>query len=187
MASPKSVSPGDPSLLPAAARETLSDLRESLLRIAHLHGDGELRLPIAESIMRCNGLAALFDQVFATPPDPEMNVDQQVFERLMLLAGPSTALELLEQMLKDLSAVSAAFAAADPLANGPVLRSQCHILIAVAGAIGATPLQKNAEQLQAAERAQDTDAIPGLSRTLMARLQSVISFVHAQRQQRVNA
>jgi len=81
--------------------------------------------------------------------------DEQRFMALLNLAGPQTGLELVMRLDEDLSRVAAALTAA---ASGPdrqSLREQSHVLLAIAGTVGADGLYVLAERLNRLVRAPE--------------------------------
>lgn len=165
-------------------QQNLAGLHETLSRIGHQNKDAALQPLIAESLSRCAMLRQHLDRLNTTQTGPEQIVDAQVFQRLMALAGPATALELLDQLVIDLDAAREAVAAATPVQDWPTVRSQCHVLIAVAGSIGAHHVQTNAEQLHRAATASDATAATALAATLIHRLQALLAYVQHEQQAR---
>ena len=80
------------------------------------------------------------------PPPAAMPLDGSL-QQLMLMAGPELARDLVDRLQDDLASVAAALRAAWPAGDWPVLRSQSHILVSLAGAAGARRLQAGAEHL----------------------------------------
>jgi HPt (histidine-containing phosphotransfer) domain-containing protein len=168
-----------------AARRSLSALQDALATIDTMNADPALRPLIAKSLSHCAQLDQYFARLLVTPPETEKIVDMQVFERLMMLAGPNTMPELLDQLLLDLKSAKSAIATAAPQLDWQSLRNQCHILIAVAGSIGATAVLRNSERLQTAAHAEDAAGTGPEAKALLARLQTLIAFVQRERHARV--
>jgi HPt (histidine-containing phosphotransfer) domain-containing protein len=180
---PRSLSSSPTGVAPqtTAARQTLTALQNTLTRIGNANADPTLRPLIAEGFSRCAQLEQYFDHYFACTSGSHGIVDLQVFERLMLLAGPETARELLDQLRADLGSAQTALVAATQPGDWTAVRAQCHVLIAIAGSIGATSLQHEAERLQAAIHQADPVEIARLTTSLQVRLAVLISFVQAER------
>jgi HPt (histidine-containing phosphotransfer) domain-containing protein len=174
----------EPSQGTQAARQCLVDLHDTLSRIDSTNCDPALNPLIRKGLADCAQLNDVLDRLFTPHVDMESPVDMQVFERLMLLAGPATAIELLDQLLADLHAAHSAITAALPQQDWPALRQQSHVLIAVAGSVGAQAVQQSAEHVQTAVREGRTDAATGHSRTVLALLKSLILFVQTERRAR---
>jgi HPt (histidine-containing phosphotransfer) domain-containing protein len=185
MPSSPSLSPSDPPPQTTAARLNLTALHDTLTRIGQANTDPGLRPLIAESLARCTQLEQYFDRHLARTTSNQGIIDMQVFERLMLLAGPETARDLLDQLLADLGTAQTALITAAPQQDWRVLRAQCHVLIAVAGSIGASSLQHEAERLQAAAYGSDSSGCTHMLPSLLARLTALISFVEGERLSRV--
>lgn len=88
----------------------------------------------------------------ATPPvaAPKGTLDRNRFEAILQAAGPSGRGELLDHLLQDLRSVQDALQQAVQANDTATTRAQSHILISLAGAIGADRLQNMAEALNAA-------------------------------------
>ncbi len=99
--------------------------------------------------------------------------DDQTFRRLMQLAGPEVGAELLARLAEDLQAVEQGLALGVAQTDWQAIRAHSHVLVALAGAVGATPLQTLAEDFNRTAHLHQTDALPGLlaaTRPLLARL-----------------
>lgn len=102
------------------------------------------------------------------PAEPEPLVDRERYRRLIEIAGPEGAQELLERLREDLRQVerglARALAGAAPALSE--VRAQTHVLVSLAGAVGAVPLQRLAEALNAAahEAAADPGAVAEIER-----------------------
>ena len=92
---------------------------------------------------------ALLSGILADLPSlaPEPVVLDGSLQRLMVLAGPALARDLIDQLSTDLAGVAAALLAAGARGDRAGLQAQSHILIALAGAAGARRLQAVAEHL----------------------------------------
>jgi two-component system, OmpR family, aerobic respiration control sensor histidine kinase ArcB len=101
--------------------------------------------------------------------------------RLLQLAGPASAAELLGHLLADLTTCETALLQAAEGPDWPVLQSKSHILIAVAGVAGAKRLQTQAEALnQMALTGQRGPEFVLFFRDLMESLDTTIHFVSRQ-------
>lgn len=74
-------------------------------------------------------------------------IDHAIFDTLMALAGPEVAPELLRQLDADLAEVAARLAPALDAGDHDGVRAPTHVLMALAGSVGATPLYTLAAQL----------------------------------------
>ncbi len=110
---------------------------------------------------------------------PEL--DPGHLSRLLQLAGPVAACELLDHLLADLTSAESALLQAAGAPDWPVIGAKSHVLIAVAGAIGARRLQTQAEALnQMALAQQDGAEFVVMFRDLMESLDTTIHFVSRQ-------
>ncbi|MGL4320898.1 MAG: hypothetical protein ACRCS3_08550 [Paracoccaceae bacterium] len=159
-------------------------LQNTISQLARQNRDPALQPLIAEAAARCASLATHFDRLGAAQSKAEEIVDAQVFERLMALAGPSTAIELLDQLLIDLDTVQRALAGANPATDWDIMRNQCHVLIAVAGAIGAQTVQSGADSLHNAALNHDARSAMAMRNALLAQLQVLMAFVRDERKAR---
>lgn len=126
--------------------------------------------PLAAAISRA--LARESTGRTARPPV----LDSGTFEALLDVAGPEGAQELLERLIADLkSAERALVAGLSERATNPV-RAQSHILVSVAGAVGAAGLQKLAEDLGQAAAAHDLPAMDILGRGTLSQTDRLINF-----------
>ncbi len=177
----------DTAIQSTTARQCLTELHAALARIGEDNTDTALRPLIVQSLSHCAVLARYFDRPPSPPDAAAAVVDAKVFERLMLLAGPETARELLDQLLVDLGSAQAAIAGTSQQIDWNILRMQCHILVAVAGSVGATQVLRQAELLRAAAQHFDTDAAPRLMADLLQQLQALIAFVRVEQVSRAVA
>jgi CheY-like chemotaxis protein/HPt (histidine-containing phosphotransfer) domain-containing protein/anti-sigma regulatory factor (Ser/Thr protein kinase) len=107
------------------------------------------------------------------------DIDPTVFDRLLAMAGPQTAAELVDRFLEDLQAAERHLTAARHGPNWASIRAQTHVLIALAGTAGAHQLQGRAEQLNQlahSDTHKRDDLTPLFDETLQG-LQAMILFV----------
>lgn len=117
------------------------------------------------------------------PPDspplvsgaPELCRDQ--FDRLMAIAGPEHSAELLHRLTLDLESVLERLEAALPAPDWAELRAQTHILVALAGAVGARRLQYMAEAVNGLSGSGGTPMLDRLMPPLFGQLRTLIAFV----------
>lgn len=96
---------------------------------------------------------------------------------ILIMAGPETAPLILQQMHIDLTATAAAIGPAIATADVIPIRAQTHVLISLAGTIGAMRLHRLAVDLNAAAHADDAAAIATLAAPLMADLTALITLL----------
>ena len=114
----------------------------------------------------------------APPPPPEMN--RATFDRLIAIAGPEATNELLDRLDLDLRQARTGLMSGIEAQDRNAIRAQTHVLIALAGAVGAERLQSLAQTLneqahldQPFDHAAGDEALP--------LLETLIGFVAAER------
>ncbi|MBA4350087.1 MAG: hypothetical protein C0427_02420 [Rhodobacter sp.] len=105
--------------------------------------------------------------------------DSSALHDILDMAGPDTALRILHQIHIDLSATAALIAPAIAQADCATIRAQTHVLISLAGTIGATRLHAQAVDLNAAAHAEDEAAIATLGGPLITDLTALIALIAA--------
>lgn len=85
-------------------------------------------------------------------------MDEDRLDRLLKLAGPTGGDVLLEQLEQDLDRNGAALARAVAAGDRAAVRAATHVLISVAGSVGADGLSADARALN--EAAHGTDPLP---------------------------
>jgi two-component system aerobic respiration control sensor histidine kinase ArcB len=111
--------------------------------------------------------------------------DESTLQRLLQIAGPDAGAELMVRLLDDLKTVEERLIAALPTLDFMAIRAQTHVLVSVAGAVGAVGLQHMAERLNTAANGEDGVAIKeGLAR-LLTDLDALIQII-ADKQLRIS-
>ncbi|MBN2629300.1 MAG: hypothetical protein JXR75_02025 [Rhodobacteraceae bacterium] len=108
---------------------------------------------------------------------PQGPVDNSVFAALLAMAGPEVAPELLTQMAADLRAVGHVLTPAMRAHDWAAICAQSHVLVALAGAAGATGLAALAQALNRAAHRADDRAVDQVAGRISGALQQLISFV----------
>lgn len=113
--------------------------------------------------------------------DPETGLlgDGGTLRDILVLAGPDIAPRLLAQITADLTQTADQLAAAFAQSDWPLIRAQSHVLISVAGTIGAMGLHGDACRMNTAAHLRDEAAVAALSPALMADLACLIAEVDA--------
>ncbi len=113
--------------------------------------------------------------------------DRSSFDRLIEIAGPSAARELLERLCADLRKTERGLVAG--LADGDVaaIRAETHVLIALAGAVGAARLQALSQTLNAAAHRRQRGDLSRLGQDALEQLDRLIHFVNQERTRRGEA
>jgi hypothetical protein len=147
-----------------AVKLLLDNLARGLHQIAAARDDApQAMLPLVEAEAgRARSMLAAIIAELNPSGAGDMALDGSL-QRLMVMAGPVLARDLVERLLDDLAAVATALRRARA-GDWALLRAQSHILIALAGAAGAPQLQRAAEELnriaQGAEAAALAGALP---------------------------
>ncbi len=118
-----------------------------------------------------------------SPPEGPMNagsdvVDRQVFDTLIETIGADSTGELLEKLQVDADSVAEGLGRGRETLDLTEIRAQTHILVSVAGAIGAGSLQRTAQRLNAAANREDADEVDALCATCLAGLAALQGFIH---------
>lgn len=116
---------------------------------------------------------AVFDP--ALPDIPEM--DSARFDELMAIAGPDMAEELLRRLRQDLESTQDRLTAAVVPPDWAAVRAQTHILLALAGAVGAIRLQHMAQSLHVLAQTEQPGGLDRLVPNLLEQLAQLIDFV----------
>ena len=170
-------------------------MREHRERIAAAGANGLISKPITSVEALRRGLAAHLAPGFqtaafhaplhadapedATEADGGPVIDTAIFAALCEAVGPETMAELLEKVIADL--ISAQRELSDALVDldrGPI-RSASHILISVAGALGAVRLQACARMVNGVAHGDATDRIADGVRRCIAEIDAAVAFARA--------
>lgn len=107
-------------------------------------------------------------------------IDLEIYQGLVNVIGKSSMSELLEKVSIDLTTIKENLANAEVQDDLNEMRAASHTLISVAGAIGATNLQKSSEALNAATKTSDGDKRQSLNMVCIKGISEVLAFVAAQ-------
>lgn len=105
--------------------------------------------------------------------------DGRALADILALAGPDMAPRILAQVRADLSATAEALRPALALPDWTAIRAQSHILISVAGTIGAMRLHALAIDLNTAAHAQDPRQTSAIAAPLMSDLDALTALLAA--------
>ncbi|MFN3845221.1 MAG: hypothetical protein ACK4RZ_05270 [Paracoccaceae bacterium] len=159
----------EPDAKPLYTEQHLKVLRESLAELAEM----PLPAPARAKVARAQKAVAALDAANLH----QEGVDRSVFDALLLMAGPEVAPELVAQMSADLRAVSVALSKALAGPDWAEIRSQTHVLVALAGAAGARRLENAARTLNIAAHEEDGRTTRALGQTVINGLAALIGFV----------
>lgn len=107
--------------------------------------------------------------------------DPSRIAHLLQLTGPDLAPELLVRLTEDLTATEAALLSGSAAADWNRLREGSHVLISLAGSVGALSLQAMSETLNAVAHRQDHDALAALMPPLSGELAALIRLISGTR------
>ena len=103
--------------------------------------------------------------------------DGRALADILTMAGPETAARILRQMHADLSATAAALRPALAPPDWTAIRAQTHILISLAGTIGAARLHAMAIDLNDAAHARDAGRTTTLATPLLSDLDALTALL----------
>lgn len=162
-------------------------MREHRERIAAAGADGLISKPITSIEALGRGLAAHIARRQPAQPEPPAApaegsgpvIDMPTFDALCQAIGPEMMAELLDKVISDLVSAQAQMSAALPELDRAVIRSTSHILISVAGALGAVRLQACARTLNGSAQGEATEVVAGGVRRCIAEIDSAVAFARA--------
>lgn len=131
--------------------------------------------PLAAAITRARNRAAQETAATTGAEDPP-ELDRKQFDRLLSLAGPAGAAELLTRLISDLSRVERSLVGALALPDLVTIGAEAHVLIAVAGAVGAQRLLAEAEGLNAAVHDNAPERVCWTGRRVLAQIDRLLHF-----------
>ncbi|MBP7000845.1 response regulator [Amaricoccus sp.] len=165
-------------------------MREHRERIAAAGANGLISKPIAS--IEAFG-AALREHIAAGPAaaaggaagpedaDGAPVADLAIFDALCASIGMNMMAELLDKVVADLLQAREDLAAAIEALDRKAIRSASHILISVAGAIGATRLQACARTLNGAAHGDEGPGLSALVRRCMDEIEAAVAFARSRR------
>lgn len=106
-------------------------------------------------------------------------IDDSIYEGLVQAIGRDAISELLEKVDADVRSAQARLSSGLEAGDIAEVRSASHILISVAGAIGAIQVQKGAKQLNAAAHQADLASLRELASRLCGEIEQLLETVQA--------
>lgn len=165
----------DPASLPEAQRAHLHRARAVAGRIGQKMA-AQTAGGVAAGGVAAGGIAA--DGVAAGGRAPAgLVIDRARFDRLLELAGAEGAQELLQRLIEDLRQVDRGLQRGLAEHDPAEIRAQTHVLIALAGAVGATALQRLGEALNDAAHRMARDEVGRLGEAVLGQLALLNRFV----------
>ncbi|WP_095590533.1 ATP-binding protein [Actibacterium ureilyticum] len=120
----------------------------------------------------------------AIPAREEPPLDSLQLDRLLALSGADRGAELLRRLHSDFTTVQQGIAQGIRDSDHALVRGQTHVLISLAGAVGATGLQQQAEEMNAAAHHKDNPALLDLAPDLLRRLGALIDRISGEQADR---
>lgn len=108
-------------------------------------------------------------------------VDRTIYDVIAKTIGPDFLQEFLEKVVMDFDTIKKGLIAAEAEENHTDWRGNSHILISVAGAIGATNLQRLAQDLNAATNAADKQSAQLLNLQCIKGISKVVLFLNTEK------
>lgn len=162
-----------PMSMVAMTAYVLRDNREAILEAG---ADGILSKPLPDAGTFARALQGWLRD--APDPDdwaPELAppVNAAVLAELMAAAGDDGGGVLLDRLRADLAGVSETLGRAVAAGDLPEIRSQTHVLLSLAGTVGALPTQESARRLNRLARDGDAEIVRIAARTCLGRLEEM--------------
>ena len=111
------------------------------------------------------------------PADIEATINREVFDNLVATIGSESTAELISKLQADTDTVAEGLVRGRKSLDLAEIRSQTHILISVAGAIGATRLQHIAQHLNAAANRNEAKEVDSLCKSCLFALAELQGFI----------
>lgn len=169
--------PGERSHIPILA-VTAYVLRGNRRAIYAAGADRILAKPVSGIDALAQAVAGVLEPPTGAAPAPEGKAgqifDAERFNQLLAIAGPEGRRELMNRLHADLRGVERGLVRGLSEDNPSEIRSHTHVLIALAGAVGASCLQHMAETLNAAAHRREEETITRLGREILTRLDGLI-------------
>jgi hypothetical protein len=103
--------------------------------------------------------------------------DEERFAALLGLAGQATAVELARRLDEDLTKVGHALSLAQTTADHAALHAQSHILLSIAGTIGATQVFDLSQRLNTLVRGLESDRLSGIVAQTLTEVRAALQVV----------
>jgi len=110
------------------------------------------------------------------------SIDLRIYESLVRAMGPVAIKELLRKMDRDILGVREKIETALAARDQRELRGATHILVAVAGSVGATKLQYDAQCLNSAAHSGDINTVDRLGKMVIAEIDLLRGFLRSKLQ-----
>lgn len=176
--------PGRAAQTPVLA-VTAHVLRANLDPICTAGADGILHKPLSGFSAFAAAIRSVLESIPIAPAVqvqandwadcPEMEDGR--FEHLLEISGPEGAKELVARLYEDLQTVQRELGEAMNVWDWAEIRSQTHVLVSLAGVVGAVRLQKAAEELNSVAHQHDATVASSLQASLFPLLDGLLHHV----------
>lgn len=160
-------------------------LPEHKARISDAGADGIIAKPLTDIAGFGNAILMIMGE--GQPPaeglaraNSDSDIDLDIYNGLKEIIGPDSMLELLDKVQTDMLDVQSGISEGVAQRDTVPIRAKTHILISVAGAIGAVNLQHLAEALNATAKSGDWGRIVAESERCEKGISDVLCFVSAE-------
>jgi len=119
--------------------------------------------------------------------DRQSRLDDTRFQRLLEIAGPQGSIELLSRLIDDLTNVKEQINKATLEMDQAGLRAHTHVLISLAGAVGADRLHSLAQVLNSAAHKLDHAATNRLSEEAILDMERLLEYIVSEHRKRTGA
>ena len=158
---------------------------EHKARITDAGADGIIAKPLTDIAGFGHAILAVTGEgqpVAKAPPaaNADSDIDLAIYNGLKDIIGPDSMKELLGKVETDMADVQAGISEGAAHRNVELIRAKTHILVSVAGAIGAVNLQHIAEALNATAKTEDWGRIDSESERCDKGIADVLRFVSAE-------
>jgi HPt (histidine-containing phosphotransfer) domain-containing protein len=161
---------------PSGARDAaLADLRRAVAALTPHIDTPDQRADLA----LIEDAVARLSMLRPTAPHSLGDFDPSRLSHLLQLTGPDLAHELLARLTEDLITTRETLDIGAATADWTRLREGSHVLISLAGSVGALSLQAMAERLNAISHRQEVEALSTLMPALTDELFALIALVRA--------
>jgi len=140
-----------------------------------------------QSLSALLGLQSRSISSAGAPAEPAVELDRSRLDRLLHISGPDGAQQLLARVVTDLTNVRDDLRAAVAREDNFLLRSQTHVLISLAGALGADKLRELAMSLNELAHSEDKPDIAGVSADADRQLHILLETIEHERAKRGGA
>lgn len=108
------------------------------------------------------------------PPGSQQALDEAELSRLLALAGPFDARELMRRLIADISGVKAGMTAGILAEDRAAMRRHSHVLLAIAGTIGAGRVYELAQILNFCARDENCTSARPYAAEILQRLDGLV-------------